>query len=375
MKRTKSLSTLFLVLLLVLALTLTACSQPAEAPAPEPVSEPASQVEETSVEEAPAVEATESQDTPQADDSEAESAIPGDINGDGKVIVGYNNMYDTEEFFRIVKQGMQDACDARGWEMISAFAERDPERMVSNVNSFLVQNADFVIDFNVVPETGSALAKDLGAKGIPMLTIDCVYEDAYFFGVNNQQAGEVAGEYLVERINEEWDGELDYIFHCYVESAGPDVKMRNSGAGDAIRAAFPDFDPENEIWQGASPSDFTDAKNLITNFLTAHPDSHRIAVVMSQDNRAVAALGGIEASGRMDDIMMVSHNADETAIDHLKSTPTDAWRATLSYNSPDYGENIAKVMERIFAGEDVDQMNYNTLTIVNRDNVNEVFPD
>ena len=287
----------------------------------------------------------------------------------------YDNMQETENFFQVVKASLEDAFAARGWEMLYAFAERDPQRMRTNVDSFVLQDADFIIDFNVVPEAGSAIAGDLKAQGIPSLSIDCVYEDAYFFGVNNQGAGATAGEYLVEKINEDWDGQLDYIFHIYDESAGLEVKKRNAGAGEVLRAAFPDFDPANEIWQDVSDTDPTDAKTAITDFLTAHPDAHHIAVVSFTDDRAYAALGGVETVGRMEDVMIVSHNADATAQEHMKTTPADAWVATISYNSDQYGEKIAEVLERIFAGEDVDIMNYNTTTAVDRDNVNEIFPD
>lgn len=326
---------------------------------------------------APAVEepAAEATEAVEAAVTEAPAAIPGDLNGDGKVVVGYDNMQETENFFQVVKGSLEDAIAARGWEMVYAFAERDPERMIANVDSFLLQGADFIIDFNVVPETGSAQAADLKEKGIPMLSIDCLYDGAYFFGVNNLNAGETAGNAMVAAINAKWDGQLDYILHIYDESAGPEVKKRNSGAGDVLRAAYPSFDPANEIWQDVSDNDPTDARNVITDFLTAHPDAKHIAVVSFTDDRAFAALGGVEASGRMNDVFIVSHNADATAVEHMKTSPEDAWIATVCYNSNLYGELICQVIDKINAGEQVEQMNFNTLTAVTRENVNEIFPN
>ena len=108
--------------------------------------------------------ATATTETTEAAATEAPAAIPGDLNGDGKVVIGYDNMQETENFFQVVKGSLADAIDARGWDLVYAFAERDPERMIANVDSFLLQGADFIIDFNVVPETGSAQAADLNER-------------------------------------------------------------------------------------------------------------------------------------------------------------------------------------------------------------------
>ena len=148
-----------------------------------------------------------------------------------------------------------------------------------------------------------------------------------------------------------------------------------AGAGDILKATFADFDPANEIWQDVSDNDPTDAKYVMTDFLSAHPDAHHIAVVSFTDDRAYAALGGVETAGRMSDVLIVSHNADATAVEHMKTAADDAWVATVCYNSNLYGELICQVLEKIFAGEQVDQMNYNTLTAVTRANVREIFPD
>jgi ABC-type sugar transport system substrate-binding protein len=71
----------------------------------------------------------------------------------------------------------------------------------------LLQGADLIVDFNVNAEIGGSLVDYCGERGVPVIGIDVKYvgvdgEEGWFFGANNQQAGEVAGEGLAKAIKE-----------------------------------------------------------------------------------------------------------------------------------------------------------------------------
>ena len=65
--------------------------------------------------------------------------------------------------------------------------------MKTVIDTFVMQGVDIIVDGTVLTETGTAIARDLKKEGIPMLSIDCVYEDAYFFGIDNGDVGNTIG--------------------------------------------------------------------------------------------------------------------------------------------------------------------------------------
>ena len=98
---------------------------------------------------------------------------------------------------------MQKAADKYGVKLLYAIAERDPQKMRSNIDSFVNQGANMIVDFNVLPDVGTAIAAELKKQNIPMLSIDSAYDGAYFFGANNLEAGKVAGRYLAQKAKQQ----------------------------------------------------------------------------------------------------------------------------------------------------------------------------
>jgi ribose transport system substrate-binding protein len=126
----------------------------------------------------------------------------------------------------------------------------------------------------------------------------------------------------------------------------------------------------------ATPSGTPDPatmKSLVTDYLTAHPNEHHIAIGCFNDDGGNAAYSAAKASNRLNDVMIVSHNADKVALDVLREGDS-AWVGTVNYNSDKYGDQIVDMALKILSGAKVDNQVYAYTNIVNADNVNELFP-
>jgi ribose transport system substrate-binding protein len=268
---------------------------------------------------------------------------------------------------------MQKAADKYGVKLLYAIAERDPQKMRSNIDSFVNQGANMIVDFNVLPDVGATIAGELKKQNIPMLSIDSVYTGAYFFGANNLEAGKVAGRYLAQKAKQQWNGGVDYLVQLYSESFGPEVKQRNSGIYDGLVETVK-LDASRQIWINLDPNDPTDVKGKIQDFLTAHPQAHHILIGVENDERALTALAGIETAGRMNDCLMVSHNCDPIAIDNFRKDKANAWVGSVNYTPDKYGDYIIPICIDILNGKNVPIMNYNKHFVVGRENVATVFP-
>ena len=87
-----------------------------------------------------------------------------------------------------------------------------------------------LIDFNVLAETGSEMAARCAEQGIPMISIDCLYDGAYFFGVDNYGAGTALGEGVCEFVDEKFGGEIEYIVCLWDSQSGDVIKQYSEDA-------------------------------------------------------------------------------------------------------------------------------------------------
>lgn len=285
--------------------------------------------------------------------------------------IGYSNMHLSEDFFITVSEGLHAAAEANNVKFEETIANRDAVLMAQNIESFLLKGVDLVIDFNVLAETGIEMAARCAEEGIPFISIDCLYEGAYFFGVNNYQAGVALGEGVAPFVDSKFEGKIDWIVNLYDSSAGDDVKGRNQGAMDVLAEKY-GVAEENLVWLDCLADDVKTG-TLTRDWLNSHPDATNIVFIGQNDDRGYAINNIVESEGRVDDCLIASHNADPAAIENLEAHPEGdtAWVCTASYNSHLYGEQIMDMALRILNGEEVAQSEYTKVTIVTPENLAE----
>ncbi len=290
-------------------------------------------------------------------------------------VIGFNNMFTDIEFFQVVEKGLKDAAAAKGIKLLIAYGQRDGQKITSNVDSFVLQGANLVMDFNVMPEVGSTLAKRLKEKNIPLIGIDGKYDGAYFFGVNNEKVGRTAGEFAASYIKKNWGGQIDYVVHMYSESAGPDVKKRNSGASDAIKEQFPGFNPSNVVWlDGGSHMDTINGKAMTTDFLTAHPDARHVYFQVLTDLPALGVQLGVEATKRDKDVIVISCDAGGPALDNLRKPEANSWLGSVAAFPEKYGENLVDYALQILQGKNPPMERFTSNVVISRDNIEQYYP-
>lgn len=251
--------------------------------------------------------------------------------------------------------------------------------MKSAIDTFVLQGADIIVDFTVLAETGEVIAKSLD---IPMISVDCMYDGAYFFGVNNQNAGETIGAYAQEWIQKNWNGQLDAVLMLYDEANGDDVKLRVSAAVDTlVNAGLITADGVTELntnSAGSTTNDVSYIRSLVVDYLTTHPADDNILIIAQTDETAGAANAAVESAGRKGDAVIVSHNSDENVVALLQQGNSSII-ATLNYNSAGYGEQIvdacAKILDAKKNGYDIDTKFYNKVFAVTTENVWDYFPE
>ena len=262
--------------------------------------------------------------------------------------------------------GLEAAAAEAGVEIMYAEAAGDPQKMVSNIDAFITAGVDLIVDFNFNPEVGVTLVQMCDEAQIPLISIDCYYEGAYFFGVNNLLAGKTAGAFAAELVADKWDNSFDELVLEFNDAAGPEVKQRLEGIVEALQEAGIEFTDDQVTWIDFN-NDETKAQSTAADFLTAHPDSRKILFGVLTDPASAGVLAAIETAKRSDDCMIVSHGCEDVGIEMLKKD--NCFQGTVCYDPAKYGEGLIPLAVRIIHGEQAEVYNYAQQYMLTRDNL------
>lgn len=292
--------------------------------------------------------------------------------GDETYNIGYCNQQLKEDFFITVEAGLKKAAEDAGYEYNLATTDRDSTKMASSIDTLQTMGADIIVDFNCLPEQGAASAEKLQGEGIPMLAVDSDYGDvAYFFGVNNYDAGETLGNGMKDFVESKFDGSLDYVVCLWDSQAGDSIKDRCLGGADVLVEAY-GLGEDQVVWLDMMADD-TKTRSMTQDWLESHPDAKKIAFIGQNDDRGYAITQAVLATGREGDSIVGSHNADPSAVENFqKQDEANPWVLTVSYESYNYGSQIFDYVKAILSGDaEGEKERFAKTMLVTCDNVEE----
>lgn len=156
---------------------------------------------------------------------------------------------------------------------------------------------------------------------------------------------------MAEVVKEQWDGEIDCMCIAWSQALGEPMRIRMQSAIDAIREAGIEISDDNIFWYDGN-GDSLLSKNIMTDFLTAHPEDTKILVGANTGNAAQGMLAAVETVGRTDDVMIYSYGAEQPAIDNFHLEP-NCWVADVGYYFRQYGWLGVNTAIRVLNGEEV----------------------
>lgn len=300
---------------------------------------------------------------------------------DDQIIIGFNNGSTTVDFLRQVGESMVRAAAVHGVKLIVAESNFEAEKILPNVDNMLLQGADIIVDFNVNAQVGGSLVDYCRQKGVSVIGIDVAYmgatgEQAWFFGANNQMAGEVAGKGLAEAIKTKWGGQLEYLLLFYNSENGDLVKKRLSGMYDGLKASGINLaaDKVEFIDMGGGGSDTTIAANQkMTDWLTAHPTLRRIAVGTVNTETGQGVFSAVQAANRDPHVLMATNNNGNQTMAAF-ALGENSWLGGSAYYPTKYGDYIIPLAIDIINGKNpakIQTMQHEFLTRKDIDKIKE----
>lgn len=297
----------------------------------------------------------------------------GSDSASGGFTVGYAGLSNEFPFVADVNRGLEESAEAEGLELITLDNQLDPQVALQNADTLIQRNADVVIEFQTDQSIAGSLCEKFKSGGLDtkVIAIDIPHPPcAKFFGVNNAEAGTLAGEKLAEEAKERWGG-LDRLVLLELPQSGELVLSRTNSYVDGIQKIFPDFS-EEQVIRLDGKNTLEDSRAALENVMSKLSGDQHIGVGVVNDASGVGALRAIQAAGREDSFMIAGQTGTEEGRNEI-CAGSEVYIGSVAYFPEKYGEQLIDLAIRVQAGEDVPDDTYATIEWLNADNISEFY--
>ena len=312
-------------------------------------------------------DATNNSAVPQsaADDAVAKGA---DVNGDGKVVIGYISKNLTDPFHAPINSTAQETFDkmvADGeideWTGILD-GETDPNKQIDRANDCIAKNCDIVFFLPAEAEASDPALTAMVDAGIEVIELNskstsCDAKAIAYVGSNDVEAGEMMANWVLDNC----PNGGKYI-HC-TGILGNSAQVQRGEGIDNILSSHPEFEKVGEPdtqWDG----------NLAANATSdaiAQYGEELVAVICDNDGMSSAAQKMANDSGR-EDIICIGVDGVEVPMQMVKE---GTLKATVLQDGVGQITGAIDVLRAILKGESYDPNPVIPFVLITSDNVDQ----
>ncbi|MEO1645015.1 MAG: substrate-binding domain-containing protein, partial [Chloroflexota bacterium] len=299
-------------------------------------------------------------------------------NGNGtstdKIRIGFANLSENTPFSRDVRRGLEQAAQAsEKVELILADNQLNPEIALNVADELISQQVDLAIEYQIDETTGNLIAHKFQEANIPVVAVDIPMVGAIYFGVNNYQAGRMAGIELGKAIQSRWDGHVDHIIVLEQQRAGSLPAMRIQGQVDGLLEILTDDVAEKVVTvdsDNTSEGSFQVMKSVFEELAS----DVRLGIICFNDDAAIGTLYAARETNFREQILLVGQGADRRLRAEMRQANTPIVGAT-AYRPEGYGEYLIKIALDILEGKQVAPAIYMKHDFITSANVDDFYPD
>ncbi|MDQ0861005.1 ABC transporter substrate-binding protein [Bacillus sp. V2I10] len=278
--------------------------------------------------------------------SESSNESTGQENSNDKLKIGLTVGTLANPFFVAMGKGAEEAGKELGAEILVESAEYDLAKQTSQIENFITKKVDVIL-LNAVDTKGIAAAVQQAKNaGIPVIAVDTNAEGGVDATVtsDNYQAGQLAGEYVVEQLNGK--GNIVII-------DGPPV----SAVTDRIQG-FEDVIKESGIKVVAKQNgegNREKALSVMESILQANSSGSIDAVFAINDPEAIGVEIASEQAGRKDEFFIVGVDGAPEAAEAMAKEGSSIM-ATSAQSPSEMVKTAVGIGMKVKNGEDVEEL-------------------
>jgi ribose transport system substrate-binding protein len=291
-----------------------------------------------------------------------------------RLLVGYAAPLSGTPFREDVTSSIEQAASRTGVElMMLDNRDEDAAAAMHNASILLERRVDAAMFFQPVESVGHMMADRFLHARVPFITIEGAIQGGVYFGGNNYQAGKLAGAALGKFALKEWEGRFDLVVLLEGAKAASNAQARLAGALVAIGEVLGKVEDSRVIHLDGNACRES-SREAMARLLQRLPRRTRLLVSGFNDPSSVGALQAVIDEAREEDVAIVGQNATREGRAGIRGKGSRLI-ASVAYFPERYGEKLLPLASALARGEPVPPAVYTEHRILDRDNIDRVYPE
>ena len=301
-------------------------------------------------------------------DAPAETGKAGDVNGDGKIVVGYISKNIVDPFHAPINDYAEETFEAMiangeidDWTGVLD-GETDPNKQIDRASDCISKNCDYVIILPAEAAASDTAVTQMADAGIKVIVVNSKTTSTDdvalgYVGPDDVEAGRMLANWVIE--NKPEGGK--YI-HCQGVIGNSAQIQRGEGMAE-VMADHPEFEMVGESaceWQADK------AANAASDAISKYGDE-LVAVICDNDDMSSAAQKTCNDAGRSD-IVCVGVDGNQNPLQMVKDGEMGA---TVLQDGPGQVGGAVTMIKACLAGETPEKEIMVPFVLVTKDNVDE----
>lgn len=252
----------------------------------------------------------EAKDPPANTEAPTEGSDTPSLDGSG-IKIGFSSQHLTNDFNRGVLAGVEAKAAELGAELITANAQGDSNKQVSDIENFLTMGVDAVIIGGGEGPAFATIMQEMAEKGIPCVTVDITSEySTCNVTSDNFNGGEQLGLYVTNKLG----GEGNILALDTPGWHSLEIRLRML---DTVIMDYPNLKVVQTISIGTQ-----DAVNNYYKEVKAYlqGNSDIDAIYCSWGLAAVGASQAVREMGLQNEIFVVCTDADQVVLEEMRKS-------------------------------------------------------
>ena len=288
-----------------------------------------------------------------------------------KVRVGYACESLHSGFSREITEGLLQAMDEEGVDILVLDNQRSRAVSVKNVEKLIKARVDLAIEYQQYEQIATIISTKFREAGIPFIAISYPHPGAVYYGANNYEAGLIGGRALGLWAKHNFQGRIDEIILLGRPLAGPLLQSRLKGIEMGIREVLPSAQHARVVHLNGE-GEFSRSLDTVRKHLRLNL-AERTLVGAVNDPSALAALCAFHEMGRTANCGVVSQGASAEGRAELRNLATRLV-GSVGYFPERYGRDVLALTLKILDKKRVPSVVFAHHSLITPENVDHFYP-
>lgn len=291
-----------------------------------------------------------------------------------RLLMGYAAPLTGNTFREDVAASIRESAARTGIDVMELDNRDDDDAAaLRNAERLIDARVDVAIIFQPAESIGHMMADRFFQAKTPFITVERPIQGGVYFGANNYQAGKLAGGVLGTWAQSKWRGKFDRVVLIEGEQTSTNVQARLAGVLVGLRDIVGDVDESHVVHlEGRAHQEAS--RVAMAGLLQRLPRKTRLLVSGFNDLSAIGALAAVREAKREADVAIVGHNAMAEGRSEIRK-PASPFIASVAYFPERYGRRLVALACGIVDGEQIPPAAYTEHVVIDRSNVDRLYPD